>query len=106
MAERVGGRVPWTLVAASVLLLGVVLYLLFGAYLPAKQHVVRLEAELRDVYAREAQLQSRLTQQDQTHAAREQQLAAYTAERQALSRKVEELEKELSALKGGRRPKR
>jgi septal ring factor EnvC (AmiA/AmiB activator) len=96
---------PWTLVAASALLLGLVLYLLFGLYLPATKHVLRLEAELRDVYAREAALQSRLTQQDQTHSVREQQLAAYTAEREALSRKVEELEKELAALKG-RRTKR
>ncbi len=104
MVDRSGLRTPWTLVAASVLLLGLVLYLLFAAYIPATRRIARLETELREVYAREAQLQSRLTQQEQQHAVREQQLAAFAAERDALSKRLEELEKELSAAKGrGRR---
>ncbi len=94
---------PWLLVAASVLLVVVVLYLLFAAYLPAKRRVARLEAELREVYAREAQLQTRLNREDQRSAQREQQIAAFTAEREALSRKVDELEKEIAAAKAPRR---
>ena len=94
---------PWLLVTASALLLAIVLYLLFSAYLPAKRRVARLEAELREVYTREAQLQTRLNREEQRGAQREQQLAAFTAERQALSRRVDELEKEIAAAKSARR---
>jgi septal ring factor EnvC (AmiA/AmiB activator) len=91
------------LVAASGLLLAVLLYLFFGAYLPAKQRLTRLEDELKQVYAREAQLQSRLAQQEQRHALREQQMTALTAERDALAQRIEELEKELAATRGRKR---
>jgi type II secretory pathway component PulM len=91
------------LVAAGTLLLVLVLYLFFGAYLPAKQRLARLEAELKDVYAREAQLQSRVEQQQKAHALREQQGTALAAERDALTRRIEELEKELAAVRGRRR---
>lgn len=104
MRERPRSPLPWTLVVASLLLVGIVLYLLFSAYLPAKQRIARLESELRDVYAREAQLQTRLAKEEQGKAARDQQLAAYTAERDALARRLEELEKELAAVKAPRRP--
>lgn len=103
MARPARSTLPWTLVVASVLLVGVVLYLLFAAYLPAQQRVGGLERELRDVYAREAQLQTRLQREQQQGAVREQQLAAFAAERQALTKRVEELEKELEALKTRRR---
>ncbi|MBI2219472.1 MAG: hypothetical protein HYU51_19510 [Candidatus Rokubacteria bacterium] len=103
MVDR--GRVilPWTLVAASVLLVVIVLYLLFGGYLPARQRIARLEAELRDVYAREAQLQTRLQREDRSRTVREQQLAAFAAERDALGKRLEQLEVELAALKGRKR---
>jgi septal ring factor EnvC (AmiA/AmiB activator) len=91
------------LVAASVLLLVIVLYLFFGAYLPAKQRLARLEAELKDVYAREAQLQGQLEQQKKAHALREQQGTALAGERDALTRRIEELERELAAARGRRR---
>ena len=95
------------LVASSVMLLVIVLYLLFAAYLPTKKHITRLEAELKDVYAREAQLQTRAARDAEKNAQRAQQSAAFTAERDALGRRVEELERELSALKkGGGRPRR
>jgi septal ring factor EnvC (AmiA/AmiB activator) len=99
------GRVilPWTLVAASVLLVVIVLYLLFGGYLPARQRIVQLEAELREVYAREAQLQTRLQREDHGRTVREQQLAAFAVERAALGKRLEELEAELAVLKGGRK---
>lgn len=99
MADRPGAQLPWFLVAASVLLLIIVLYLFFGAYLPAKQQLVRLEAELKEVYGREAQLQTRLAQQDKSHGMREQQVTALSAERDALTKRIEELERELARLR-------
>jgi type II secretory pathway component PulM len=91
------------LVVASVLLLVILLYLFFGAYLPAKQRVARLEAELKDVYGREALLQSRVEQQQKAHALREQQGTALSAERDALARRIDELEKELAGFRGRKR---
>lgn len=35
---------PWLLVAASALLAVLLLYVFFGAYLPARQHGARLES--------------------------------------------------------------
>ena len=101
VADRARAPLPWLLVAASVLLLAIVLYLFFAAYLPAKQQMARLEAELKQVYAREAQLQTKLAQQEKSHALREQQVTAITQERDALARRIEELEKQLAA--GARR---
>ena len=77
----------------------IVLYLFFGAYLPAKQRLVRLEAELKELYSTEAQLQTRLAQQDKTYALRQQQVTALSAERDALTKRLEELERELTRLR-------
>lgn len=96
-------RVGWMLVASSVLLLALILYVLFGGWLPARQRTARLEAELRDVYGREAALQDRLAQQEHAAALRDQQLAVLRAEREALARRVTELERELAALRARRR---
>lgn len=96
MADHPRSSLPWALVAASGLLLVICLYLLFGAYLPAKQRLTKLDAELKEVYAREAQAQTRLVQQEKTYALREQQGTALTSERDALARRIEELEKELA----------
>jgi septal ring factor EnvC (AmiA/AmiB activator) len=103
VVDRPRPQLPWLLVAAGVLLLVIVLYLFFGAYLPAKQQLARLDAELKQVYGREAQLQTRLVQQEKAHALREQQGTALTAERDALARRIEELEKELAAARGRKR---
>jgi type II secretory pathway component PulM len=83
-------------VAASVLLVLVLLYTLFFAYLPARQRLARLEAELKDVAAHEAELQTRLDAQEQRSAARERQFRTLTTERDALARRLEDLERELS----------
>ena len=99
MADHPRGALPWLLVAASVLLLAICLYLFFGAYVPAKQRLVRLESELKQVYAREAALQSKMAQQDKSHSLREQQQAAMTAERDGLVKRIEELERELARTK-------
>lgn len=92
-------KFPWMLVAASVLLAALFAYVLFGAYLPAKRHVGRLETELKELYRREGDLQTRLAQQEQRHALREQQLMAMSAERDALMQRLEELERELAAAR-------
>ena len=96
-------RLPWLLVAASVLLAILLAYTLFGAYLPAKRRVASLERELKDVYAREAELQTKVAKSEQTYALREQQLIAVSAERDGLARRLEELERELAIARGRRR---
>ena len=67
-----------------------------SSYLPGKQRVGRLETELKEVQAREAALQGRLTRQDQRSAEHDQQVNPLRAEREALSRRLEELEKRLA----------
>jgi hypothetical protein len=96
-------RLPWLLVASSVLLAALLAYTLFGGYLPAKRRVAGLERELRDLYAREAELQTRVAQNEQRHALREQLLHAVTAERDALARRLEEAERQLAVARGQRR---
>lgn len=92
-------RLPWLLVVASVLLALLLAYTLFVGYLPAKQRVARLERELRDLYGREAELQTRLAHADDL---RDRQLAALTEERDALARRLEELERQLAAARARR----
>ena len=87
---------PWVLVAASVLLAAILGYTLFGAYLPAKQRVARLERELKDLYAREAELQTKVAQTEQRAAVRDRELATATAERDAIARRLEDLERQLA----------
>jgi len=87
------------LVASSVLLLALLLYVMFANYLPARQRITRLESELKEVYAREMTLQTRLAQHEQRAALREQQLGALRAERDALARRIDDLEKQLAAAR-------
>lgn len=94
--DRPHVRAPWLLVAGSALLLLIVLYLLFGAYLPAKQRIASLEAELKDVYAREAALQNTLAQQERRHSLRDQQMTGLVTEREALARRLEDLQREIA----------
>jgi septal ring factor EnvC (AmiA/AmiB activator) len=96
-------RLPWLLVAASALLAILLAYTLFGGYLPAKRRVARLERELRDVYAREADLQTKVAQNEQRYGLREQQLQAVSAERDALAQRLEALERELATARGRKR---
>ena len=80
-----------------------VLYVLFVGYLPSKQRVAGLEAELKDLYKREAELQTRIAQQDLRNALRERQISALTTERDTLIRRLEELEKLLAAARAAQR---
>ena len=59
MTDAPPARLPWLLVASSVLLALLLAYTLFAGYLPAKRRVAGLERELRDLYAREAELQTK-----------------------------------------------
>ena len=88
-------RVPWLLVTGSVMLALLVFYVFFGAYLPAKQRIARLEAEIKEVYEREAALQTQLAQQEQRGALRDRQTQALSAERDALARRLETLQREV-----------
>lgn len=102
MADGPRGRFPWFLVVASVLLAALLGYTLFVGYLPSKQRIARLERELKDLYAREAELQVKLAQNEQRHALRDRQLTSVTAERDAIAKRLDELERELGA-RGKRR---
>ena len=103
MAEVQRGRLPWFLVVASVLFAALLAYTLFSGYLPAKTRVARLERELKDLYTREAELQTKVAQNEQRHAVREQQLIAVSAERDALARRLEDVERQLAVARGQRR---
>jgi hypothetical protein len=97
--DRPRARVPWLIVAGSALLVVLFLYVLFAAYVPTKQRVVLLEAEIKEIYAREAALQTKMAQQDQRTALRDQQMAALVAERDALARRLEEAQRALTAAR-------
>ncbi|MEX2145487.1 MAG: hypothetical protein WED01_00565, partial [Candidatus Rokuibacteriota bacterium] len=102
MTDAIRARLPWTVVGASVLLALLLAYTIFAAYLPAKTRADRLERELKDLYAREADLQTLAAQNERRHALREQQLSAVAAERDALARRLEDLEKELASARARR----
>ncbi|MBI4637076.1 MAG: hypothetical protein HY727_12070 [Candidatus Rokubacteria bacterium] len=95
MADPARSGKPWLLVAASALLAVLLLYVFFGAYLPARQHGARLESELRELYKREAELQTRLAREEARQTARDRQLASLRAERDALAKRLGQLEQEL-----------
>ena len=99
MVDRPNARIPWFLVLASVALLMLVLYVLFVGYLPSKQRLAGLEDELKELYKRETELQNRIALQDQRYARSERQLSALAVERDTLIRRLEELEKQLAALR-------
>lgn len=96
MAAGPRAHIPWLLVAGSVLLVVLLLYVLFGAYVPTKKRVALLEAELKEVYLREAELQTRLAQQEQASLLREKALAT---ERDELVRRADDLQRQLATIR-------
>lgn len=86
VTDRARSTLPWSLVAGSAFLALLFAYVLFAGYLPARHRALLLEGELRALYAREADLQKRLDQHEQQHS-------ALTAERDALVRRLEEIER-------------
>ncbi|HKC83619.1 MAG TPA: hypothetical protein VKD46_06445 [bacterium] len=103
MAGEPRRRTPWLVVVAALILAGLLAYTLFAGWLPAKQRMTRLEAELKEVYAREVALQTKLAQQEQRSTMREQQLNALRTERDELARRIEDLERELAVARARRR---
>jgi Tfp pilus assembly protein PilN len=96
VADATKRRLPWLLVIASLVLAALLGYTLFVGYVPAKQRIVGLERELKDVYAREADVDTRQAQRDR-------QLQELMAERDRLAQRVVELERDLAAARA-RRP--
>jgi septal ring factor EnvC (AmiA/AmiB activator) len=92
-------RLPWALVAASILLAVILVYTLLAAYLPAKRRVANLEKELRGLYMQEAELHTRVAQNENRQSLRDQQLIAVTRERDALARRLQELEREIESMR-------
>jgi hypothetical protein len=92
-------RLPWFLVAASVLLTVILVYTLLGAYIPAKRRAASLEKELRALYAQEAELHTKVAQNENRQTLRDQQLIAVTRERDALARRLQEIQRELEAMR-------
>lgn len=79
--------VPWLLVVGSAMLAVLLAYVLFAGYVPAKRHITSLEAELKEVYAREAALQKRVAELEDLLAQRDKQIAALQAQRSAPARR-------------------
>lgn len=96
-------RQPWLLVAAALVLASMLAWVLFGAYIPSRQRMARLEAEILEVYQKEADLQTRFAQALQRSVLLERQITALTAEREGLLQRTRELEQELAALRKRRR---
>ena len=103
MPEASRPAFPWLLVAASLILTVLLGYTLFVGYLPAKHRIARLERELKDLYAREAELQTKLVASDQRQSTRETEFVSAVAERDAIARRLENLQREMSTSRA-RRP--
>jgi hypothetical protein len=93
VTDRARSTLPWSLVAGSTFLALLFAYVLFAGYLPARHRALLLEGELRALYLREADLQKRLDQHEQRQSAHEHQVSTLTAERDALARRLEEIER-------------
>jgi hypothetical protein len=93
VTDRARSTLPWSLVAGSAFLALLFAYVLFAGYLPARHRALQLEGELRALYVREADLQKRLDQHEQRQSAQESQVITLTAERDALARRLEEIER-------------
>jgi septal ring factor EnvC (AmiA/AmiB activator) len=95
MATAPPPRRPWLLIGASVVLAVLLVYVVVGAYMPSRQHAAGLEAEIRDVYRREAELQGQLEQARARADQLQKQLRALAGERDALVLRVTDLERAL-----------
>lgn len=92
---------PWGLIVVGLLLAGLAAWAGVQSIRSAAQEQ-RLRAELKQVYLDAESLRSVATQWQERSLLFEQQAAALTAERDALARRIKELEAELAALKGRR----
>src|SRR2546425_12332914 len=102
MDTGAAARRPWLLVVAALVMASLLAYVLFGAYIPTRQRMAGLEAEIKEVYQKEAQLQTQLARSLQKNTLLQQQLTALAAEREGLVRHAQALAQGLAAVK--RRP--
>lgn len=97
---------PWLLVIASLMLAALAAW---SAY-QWKQSAAaegKLRAEVKQVYLEAEQLRAQAAQSQQRVSLLEKQVMALSAEREATTKRIEELEAELSAAKarlGGKKP--
>ncbi len=103
MDRAAPARRPWLLVAAALALAVLLAYVLLGAYIPSRQRLAGLEAEIKEVYQKEADLQAQLAQSLQRIALLQQQVTALTAERDGLLQRAQALEQELTTARKRRR---
>lgn len=99
-------RRPWALVIAS-LLLAVIAAWTGVQWKQARDQEGKLRAELKQVYLEAEQLRAQAAQSQQRVSLLEKQVMALSAEREATTKRLEELEAELSAAKarlGGKKP--
>ena len=108
--EDIGAAVtpprPWLLIIASLLLAGLATWTGFQWKKGADQEG-KLRTELKQVYLEAEQLRVQAVQSQQRVSLLERQVMALSAEREATTKRLEELEAELSVAKArlsGRRP--
>ena len=97
---------PWLLIIASLLFAGLATWTGFQWKKGADQDA-KLRVELKEVYLEAEQLRVQAAQAQQRVFLLEKQVMALSAEREATTRRIEELETELSAAKArlsGKRP--
>lgn len=99
-------RRPWALIIASLLLAAIAAWT--GVqWKQARDAEVKLRAEMKQVYLEAEQLRALAAQSQQRVSLLEKQVMALSAEREATTKRLEELEAELSAAKarlGGKKP--
>ena len=99
-------RRPWLLIIASLLLAAIAAWTGYQ-WKQAKDQEVKLRAELKQVYLEAEQLRALASQSQQRVSLLEKQVMALSGEREGTTKRLEELEAELSAAKarlGGRKP--
>ncbi len=100
MDERVRPRRPWLLIIASLLLAALATWTGFQWKKGADQEM-KLRAELKQVYLEAEQLRAQAAQSQQRVSLLEKQVMALSAEREATTKRIEELEAELTRARQG-----
>lgn len=96
-------RRPWLLIIASLLLAGLSTWTGFQWKRGAEQEV-KLRAELKQVYLEAEQLRTQAAQSQQRVSLLEKQVMTLSTERDATTKRIEELEAELAKARPGKKP--
>ncbi|MBI2155105.1 MAG: hypothetical protein HYV92_08780 [Candidatus Rokubacteria bacterium] len=99
-------RRPWLLIIASLLLAVLAAWTSYQ-WRQARDQEIKLRSEVKQVYLEAEQLRALASQSQQRVSLLEKQVMALSAEREATTKRLEELEAELSAAKarlGGKKP--